>query len=150
MHFTVNPVISWLSVEHHRYKPDFYLGESLIYFNRFIRLKRTWSHAEPVLGLFQGRSATAPKQGPGERPGPVNHQRYLFHVYNFSHSFDKELLWQDPFGRKASPCGHFPHIAIAHETNVAGWTGIRASTCGLIKAKTNRFRAWRRITVSAG
>jgi hypothetical protein len=95
MHFTVNPFISRLSVGHHRYKPDFYLGESLIYFNRFIRLKRTWSHEEPVLGFSQGRSATAPKQRPGERPGPVNHQRYLFHIRNFSHPVDKGLLWQD-------------------------------------------------------
>lgn len=94
MHFTVNPFISRLSVDHHRYKPDFYLGESLIYFNRFIRLKRAWSHEEPVLGLFQGRSATAPKQRPGDRPGPVNHQTYLFHICNFSHRIDKGLLWQ--------------------------------------------------------
>jgi hypothetical protein len=32
MHFTVTPYISWLSVHNNRYKPDFYLGESLILF----------------------------------------------------------------------------------------------------------------------
>ena len=38
------------------------------------------------MGLFQGRSATAHKQGPGERPGPVNHQASLFYICN-SRSF---------------------------------------------------------------
>jgi hypothetical protein len=114
MHFTVNPFISRLSVNHNRDKPDFYLRESLIYFNRFIRPKHTClmksrdfefakvlipealslarhgldfvvgpfqgtgSNRVIIIGqetaAIQGRSATAHQQGPGDHPGPVNHQ----------------------------------------------------------------------------